>query len=452
MVESLDTSRAKAGAGSRPPQDAGGLAAVADRLRSRRWLLMAAALILAVLALVGDLAWLHAAVGWMALALAAVAIPRDALLPAPAPTVAERNKQIQRQIRNVLEALPDPAIVLGRGGMVLLSNAKAQDQFGRLKAGGDISSIIRNPEFLDAITGAEHGAPPTTVVYSERVPVGRRIAATVAPLPLDEMGEGGADAVLVSFRDLTEEERLAQMRADFIANASHELRTPLASLSGFIETLQGPARDDPEATERFLGIMAKQARRMSRLIDDLLSLSRVEMKAHLVPSTRVDLAETLRHVVDTLDPIAKESKITLKLETPPGAAWVRGERDELVQVFQNLIQNGIKYGHEGGHVWVRLERQKAGRGEGPSIAVSVKDDGPGIAPDHLPRLTERFYRVDVASSREKGGTGLGLAIVKHVLNRHRAQLRIVSEPGQGSTFTAVFDEAERGGSDKEGAA
>jgi two-component system phosphate regulon sensor histidine kinase PhoR len=238
---------------------------------------------------------------------------------------------------------------------------------------------------------------------------------------------------------LTEQDRLAQMRADFIANASHELRTPLASLRAFVETLQGPARDDVNARTRFLTLMAHQAERMTRLIDDLLSLSRVEMRVHLPPRGIVELNETAQYVFQSLEPVAEAAKVKLSLARGD-AARIRGDREEIVQVLQNLIQNAIKYGREDGTIEVRIGRDAA-RGVGDArVWVSVADNGPGIAPEHLPRLTERFYRVNAASSREKGGTGLGLAIVKHIMNRHRGELRISSRLGAGSTFTASFEE------------
>ncbi len=246
--------------------------------------------------------------------------------------------------------------------------------------------------------------------------------------------------MLITFRDLTEQDRLAQMRADFIANASHELRTPLASLRAFVETLQGPARDDVNARTRFLTLMASQAERMTRLIDDLLSLSRVEMRVHLPPRGIVELNETAAYVCQSIEPVAEAAKVKLSLVRDAAAARIRGDREEIVQVLQNLIQNAIKYGREDGTIEVRVGRD-APRGAGDArVWVSVTDNGPGIAPEHLPRLTERFYRVNVASSREKGGTGLGLAIVKHILNRHRGELRIASRLGAGSTFTASFEE------------
>ena len=197
------------------------------------------------------------------------------------------------------------------------------------------------------------------------------------------------------------------MRADFVANASHELRTPLASLRGFVETLQGAAKDDAQARERFLKVMGEQAERMTRLIDDLLSLSRVEMREHLPPAERVDLNDAVAHVIQSLQPIAGQAGTTIEFRRLEAPAVVRGDSDEIVQVFQNLVQNAIKYGKRGGRIDVALAREPAGGGRPARFVVAVTDDGPGIAPQHLPRLTERFYRVSVAASREKGGTGLG---------------------------------------------
>jgi two-component system phosphate regulon sensor histidine kinase PhoR len=262
--------------------------------------------------------------------------------------------------------------------------------------------------------------------------VERRLLASLAPLQDDgAMGPG----LLITFRDLTEQDRLARMRADFIANASHELRTPLASLKGYVETLQGSAKDDPKARERFLKTMAEQAERMSRLVDDLLSLSRVEMREYLPLIDEVALGPVLLEVAQIMEPLAQQASIELTVDAGDGDALVRGDRDELTQVFQNLLQNAIKYGRPDGKVEVKLLLDNTAS---PLYRVDVTDDGPGIAPQHLPRLTERFYRVNAAASREKGGTGLGLAIVKHILNRHRGELAITSELGRGSTFSVTL--------------
>jgi two-component system phosphate regulon sensor histidine kinase PhoR len=241
---------------------------------------------------------------------------------------------------------------------------------------------------------------------------------------------------MLFFRDLTSARRLEAMRVDFVANASHELRTPLASLLGFIETLQGPARNDPTARERFLEIMRGQAQRMTRLIDNLLSLSRIEMRAHVPPQGVVDLRSVVSHITDALSTMAAERGVRIELSLPNEPLQIQGDRDELLRVAENLIENAIKYGESGGRIEVSLARE--GEETAPVVRLTVQDFGPGIGAEHLPRLTERFYRVDVAQSREKGGTGLGLAIVKHIVNRHGGQLSIASEPGEGATFTVTF--------------
>ncbi|MEY9144420.1 signal transduction histidine kinase [Bradyrhizobium elkanii] len=230
------------------------------------------------------------------------------------------------------------------------------------------------------------------------------------------------------------------MRADFVANASHELRTPLAALSGFIDTLQGPAREDARARERFLGIMHTQATRMARLIDDLLSLSRVELSAHVRPEASIDVVPIIRQVADGLEALASERQVEIEVGLPQAPVMIAGDREELLRLFENLIENALKYGASGGRVIVSLNQAASGAsGEGaPEIRVMVRDFGPGIAPEHLPRLTERFYRVDVGDSRNQGGTGLGLSLVKHILNRHRGRLLIESVPKNGATFTACF--------------
>ncbi len=336
--------------------------------------------------------------------------------------------------RAVVNAVPEPAIVLGNAGQILHANPMAGDLFGTRRRGGHITSMVRDPELLTAVEQALATRQSRVVELHARVPVERRLLMMLAPL--DQAGSESAPALLISIRDLTEQDRLARMRADFVANASHELRTPLASLRGFVETLQGAAKDDPAARDRFLAVMSEQAQRMTRLIDDLLSLSRVEMREHLTPADEVDLNETAAHVIQTLQPIATTTGASIELTELPTPAIIRGDRDEIVQLLQNLIQNALKYGKPGGRIAVEVHREPQGGGRSARFVLSVTDDGAGIAPEHLPRLTERFYRINVAASREKGGTGLGLAIVKHILNRHRGELIIRSKIGQGSTFAA----------------
>jgi two-component system phosphate regulon sensor histidine kinase PhoR len=272
------------------------------------------------------------------------------------------------------------------------------------------------------------------IEFFQRVPTDRWWEATIAPLVLP--GGAGPDRhlVLLALRDLTPLRRVEEMRADFVANASHELRTPLASLSGFIETLQGPARNDPSSRDRFLAIMKEQATRMARLIDDLLSLSRIEQKVHIHPDTTTDLVMIVHEVADGLSPLAQERDVEIRITDRARSLDVLGDRDELIRVFENLIENALKYGASGKRVDISLAREPA-TGEARDAIVSVRDYGPGIAPEHLPRLTERFYRVDIGESRAQGGTGLGLALVKHILNRHRGRLMIESTPGSGANFS-----------------
>lgn len=337
--------------------------------------------------------------------------------------------QPQAPSDTIIQALVDPALTLDQNLAVLDANTAARDVFGWVRLRQHISHTSRHPELTVAVVDAQRLRQRRTFVLDIRTPLDRRLEGIVTPLNIDARANDQA-AFLISLRDLTEQERLASMRADFVANASHELRTPLASLKGFIETMQGPARNDAAAHGRFLEIMSQQADRMTRLIDDLLSLSRIEMRAHIPPSATVDLNDVASSVVAALEPLTKRAGATVAVHKMEGRATVRGEHDELLQAIQNLVQNAIKYGRAGGHVDVRIGDESAAG----QRSISISDDGPGIAPEHLPRLTERFYRVNVASSRDRGGTGLGLAIVKHIVTRHRGTLAITSSVGQGATF------------------
>jgi two-component system phosphate regulon sensor histidine kinase PhoR len=334
-------------------------------------------------------------------------------------------------LESVISAVPDPVIVLESDGIVRAFNVRALEIAPALARGQPLSFALRNPSVLEALRRAASAQGGLRVEFFERVPADRWSEAAISPLRVE--AGGGRRLFLMAFRDMTQLRRVEEMRADFVANASHELRTPLASLSGFIDTLQGPARADVEARERFLGIMKEQADRMARLIDDLLSLSRIELKAHIHPSNAVDLASILRQVADALQILARDRGVAIEVDVPPGEMMVLGDRDELIRVFENLIENALKYGASGKRVELHLAREAIADGE-EAVAV-VKDYGPGIAPEHLPRLTERFYRADVAESRAQGGTGLGLALVKHVLQRHRGRLSIDSALGSGAVFT-----------------
>jgi two-component system, OmpR family, phosphate regulon sensor histidine kinase PhoR len=336
----------------------------------------------------------------------------------------------------IIANLPDPALVLDTNGIVLVANRAAAEVFTSAQSGRHISQVTRAPELLTCIDVAKGTQQTQSCRLDFSVPVARSLVGTVAPLE-SPPGIRQEPALLIVLRDLTEQDRLIRMRADFVANASHELRTPLASLKGFVETLRGAAKDDTQAREKFLIIMQQQADRMARLIDDLLSLSRVEMQAHVMPRDRVELGGVIGHVAQSLAPIADERSVAINIGPMPESFVVTGDRDELIQVFQNLLENAIKYGRPGGQVSVQSSVAVNASGSG-RITVAIADNGPGIAPEHLPRLTERFYRVNAAQSRNAGGTGLGLAIVKHVLNRHRGDLQIDSVVGQGSTFRVSF--------------
>ncbi|WP_102107215.1 sensor histidine kinase [Oceaniglobus roseus] len=338
-------------------------------------------------------------------------------------------------LQDVLDALKPPAFFVGPGDRIAVSNASARALFGAALAGQNHVAVLRQPQLLDAIEtvarGAEAARAPFTARDGDRETIW---LASAAPLRLN-----GQRGVLVSLEDTTALQEAGQIRRDFVANVSHELRTPLTALIGFIETLRGAAKDDPVARDRFLGIMTREATRMNRLVQDLLSLSRVESEERLRPTGTLDLGALLRSVQSSLAPLLRESGVELTIEGCEALPVVPGDGDQLRQVFTNLIENAVKYGGRGKTIRVRgivHEREPSMRGA--AVQIDVADQGEGIDPIHIPRLTERFYRVDSHRSREMGGTGLGLAIVKHIVNRHRGRLRISSRPGEGSTFSVLL--------------
>ncbi|GAA5069624.1 hypothetical protein KUV65_02875 [Maritalea mobilis] len=348
-------------------------------------------------------------------------------------------------LESVLGAVPEPMLYLDATGTVAVTNLAACQLFGDWITGRNYATVLRQPGLLGRIEAAQSGEkggesrfelPDTAGVTQFRV--------RITPLPVgpDRSLRANRVPVLLHFTDITHLREAEEMRRDFVANVSHELRTPLTAVMGFIETLRGPARSDPAAQDRFLGIMEAEARRMNRLVSDLLSLSRVESQERMRPSDEVDLSAVLDGVVAALRPAAQDSGNTLEIErhVPDGQRTViQGDRDQLMQVFLNLAENALKYGGPNKPVTLRLVAE-AGSGsmKGTVLRVDVIDRGEGIEARHIPRLTERFYRIDTHRSREMGGTGLGLAIVKHIVNRHRGRLRISSVAGQGSTFSAIF--------------
>jgi two-component system phosphate regulon sensor histidine kinase PhoR len=356
-------------------------------------------------------------------------------------------------VASILAGLPDPVIALGRAEEVVAFNTQAGELVPALQRGEPISLALRVPEVLDTIRRARATLGTQQAEFFQHLPVDRWYQVTAVPISLSASevrpipgpvpAQSPAEFVLLTFHDRTPLQRMERMRADFIANASHELRTPLAALSGFIDTMQGVARNDAPARERFLAIMKAQADRMARLIDDLLSLSRIELNAHVRPDKQVDLVTTLSQAIDGLQPLAQERGVEIKITVPSAPLMVLGDRDELIRVFENLAENGLKYAASGKRLDIELAPAIGAQGNS-EVRLVVRDYGPGIAPEHLPRLTERFYRVDVAESRAQGGTGLGLALVKHILNRHGGSFAIESTQGQGAAFIVHLPLIEAG--------
>lgn len=398
-------------------------------LHASRWRLAAGAAILAVFAalrLVEPAVALVLFAAFAGLVAFGLSVRREADAPAGLLAAAE----VPADVTQFANALPSACFIVDRRGVVRHANRLAASAFG-IRAGEALTFRLRVPDLVAAFDSVAKGGPPAMVEFSERVPTERWFSAWFAPL-------AGTEFIVLVLDDQSERRKADKIRVDFVANASHELRTPLASLAGFIETLQGPAREDVAAREKFLKIMQEQAERMSRLVNDLLSLSRIEMKQHVVPADTVDLVSLVGEVKAALEPLAADLGVTIAVNAPSEAIAVKGDRDELVQVFENLIENGAKYGQAGGRVEIAIAPGSGGAG--PS--VSVRDFGPGIPEEHIPRLTERFYRVDLDASRKHRGTGLGLAIVKHILARHRARMVVESRLGEGATFRVDFPQAE----------
>ena len=326
-----------------------------------------------------------------------------------------------------LLALPAPVALIGADTQVVVVNAAAQELFGPPGADGRLISFIRSPDLLEMVEAVLTDGEPRELAFTHlRTRTERPILARIRAL-----APGGR--ALIQFEDQSEARRLAAMRETFIADASHELKTPLASIIGFIETLQGPAKDDAKARDRFLDIMANQAERMRRLIEDLMSLNRIELRAHNRPSGSVDLGALAHESAAALTPVAEAAGATISVTAPEEGAAIPGDRDQIAQLIFILIDNAVKYGGKGATVEVSIATPQP---EWPGMTgLTVADDGPGLAREHIPRLTERFYRVDAARSRAVGGTGLGLAIAKHILQRHRGELSVKSKPGEGAAFT-----------------
>ncbi len=338
-------------------------------------------------------------------------------------------------VKSLLNAIPLPAVFIGPDARIQGANPRAL----AIKPNADDKRtfilVFRQPGFSAAVESClrTRETQHTIYIHNEGAQEVRyEVTCSFVDMP-------GCSGVLACFQDITQVEQAGEIRREFVANVSHELKTPLTALLGFIETLLGPAKDDIVARERFLGIMADEASRMNRLVGDLLSLSRVEEDARMRPTEHVDLADVILSVVRNLDEVARERGHLVDVRLPSEPMTVPGDRDQLVQIFTNLIENAVKYGGEDGTVSISFdETEKDTALRSPAVRVSVNDTGPGIDPIHIPRLTERFYRIDSHRSREMGGTGLGLAIVKHIVNRHRGRMKIESEVGQGTSFQIIL--------------
>jgi two-component system phosphate regulon sensor histidine kinase PhoR len=410
------------------------LGTLRSRLYGRLLLLLAVALVFMTMAGLDAIPIWVGLLAYAAIAALAALVPETTESEADVVSAAGRGElAFADALRHFADALPDPAIVLDSRSVIFHLNPQARQHFPGVVAGSPIAFTLRFPQLLAAIEAARLGAPQTIELH-QTVPNETWYRATIAPLVPEG---GGHDGVLViTLQSLTESKRLESLRTDFIANASHELRTPLTSLVGFIDTLLGPAANDKAARERFLGLMRGQAARMSKLIEDLLSLSRIEMRQHVRPTAPVDLGPLLREVAEGLQTQAAETQSRLEVTVPEAPVVISGDRDELYEVFENLMENAIKYGADGDTIEISLTPD-TGR-HGFAALVSVVDHGVGVAEEHVPRLTERFYRVDAESSRRKKGTGLGLAIVKHIVTRHHGLLSIRSQPGQGTRVDVLL--------------
>jgi two-component system phosphate regulon sensor histidine kinase PhoR len=400
-------------------------------LRHRLWTLTAGiALAAAALLFLGrDAVWALLLLGLGAAVIERFVTPQEALGHQPEQRIDDPLSILPPLTKLLLEQLPMPVMLLDEGERVLFVNQWMRALLGPGVERKHVSAVLRNPEVLEAIDLASRGGQ-ANVPFTVPVPIERHFQAYAARIHV------APPVTAVLLHDLTAIRRSEQMRADFIANVSHELRTPLAAVSGFIDTLRGHARDDEAAREQFLGIMMVEATRMRRLIDDLLSLTRIEMNEHVPPEGRIRLDSVAREVMAALMPLARADNVTVEIAGPTELPPVLGDRDELIQLFQNLVHNAIKYSRDNGHVWISFGQAVEGQ-----VFVTVRDDGEGIPSSAVPRLTERFYRVDVKRSREKGGTGLGLAIVKHIVNRHGGRLQIESRQGEGSSFTVLMPPA-----------
>ena len=414
------------------------------QMRRVRWMVVAIAVAVCVLLVSGRINLPEAAFTFLFLAVTAFVTGTVAVRRAPAASsLAMPRSKARPSYEQLITAWPQPVILVDQRLIIRTINGPAADLMEIRRPGDPLSFRLRDPDVLAAVQAALDEGKETTRTILERVPSERMLRLHIRPFlytgssdmpyPSGKREGGPARFALIVIEDETATYRSERMRSDFVANASHELRTPLASITGCIETLQGPARNDPTGQERFLTIMTQQADRMTALIDDLLSLNRIEMRAHRVPTDCVNLEGTVAEAIDLARPAAEAAGVSIHVEPSTSPTTVRGDAAELRQVVTNLLQNAIKYGASGERVDVGM--RDALEGGVRMIELQVRDYGPGIAQEHLPRLTERFYRAHEDTNPLASGTGLGLAIVKHIIARHRGRLMVESNVGQGALFS-----------------
>ena len=405
-----------------------------DRFYAARWVLITCVLVFVGLYLTGKLGFVDALLAFSLIFLATIAVPRRArLMRNELPMNKKNNIWPDTSLKRFAEAMADPCLIVDRRAILRYRNDAAATEFPASTVGDPLAFSLRNPAFLNTIDQAIGSGKRVTGEFHETVPADSWYQISATPLEAKKPGVGPtkrSELLVVSIVNQTAQRKHDQMRADFVANASHELRTPLTSLIGFLDTLRGPAANDPAAREKFMGIMHTQAERMSRLIDDLLSLSRIELRQHMRPTDKVDVSIICKEAIELLQPQAKEEDITISFDKGVDDSVIAGDRNELMQVMTNLVENAIKYGTSGKKVDVRITSCNLHTNH--KLRIEVQDYGQGIPAEHVPRLTERFYRVDAESSRRKKGTGLGLAIVKHIIGRHRGDLQISSRVGEGT--------------------
>ncbi len=389
-------------------------------------------LVLGILVYLNNLELLNAIIIFFAAFLAVLMVPSRITIPGSS---SELSMEEQPTLFvNIMENLTDPLLFLSKNETILLANKSASEMFGGDIVNKKISDVLFDTEALSAIEKAIETGLSETIEFSipNPRPKSYLLRIHVHQKSGVNLGEDGRNnrTLLLTIYDITSIREAERMRVDFVANVSHELRTPLASILGFVETLQGPAKDDPQAMMRFLKIMQDEASRMLRLIEDLLSLSHIERDAHIPPDEKVSVNKIIDSVIETLNIRLSERTMTTSFNSEDNANTIIGDRDQLTQVFQNLIDNAIKYGAENSNIEIDIKTQWDEEANNNYLVVSVKNEGAGIAPEHIARLTERFYRVDTARSRSLGGTGLGLAIVKHIIQRHEGKLSFESKVGE----------------------